>query len=104
MSRAHNFSAGPAALPLEVLNIIRDDLPDWQGTGMSVMEVSHRSKDFVELAARFDGEEGIAALELNISCPNVHAGGMHFGVSGKAAAEVTGAVRAVSKVFIPLPI
>ncbi len=52
MSRVHNFSAGPAALPLEVLQQIRDDLPDWQATGMSVMEVSHRSPEFVELAAR----------------------------------------------------
>lgn len=52
MSRVHNFSAGPAALPLEVLERIQQDIPDWQGTGMSVMEGSHRSKDFVELAAR----------------------------------------------------
>ena len=52
MSRVFNFSAGPAALPLEVLEQIRNDLPDWQGTGMSVMEVSHRSKEFLELAAR----------------------------------------------------
>ncbi len=52
MSRVYNFSAGPAALPLEVLETIRDDIPDWQGTGMSVMEVSHRSKEFVALAAR----------------------------------------------------
>ncbi|MGI9249260.1 MAG: 3-phosphoserine/phosphohydroxythreonine transaminase [Woeseiaceae bacterium] len=52
MSRVFNFSAGPAALPLEVLEIIRNDIPDWQGTGMSVMEVSHRGKNFVELAAR----------------------------------------------------
>lgn len=52
MSRVFNFSAGPAALPIEVLNIIREDIPDWQGTGMSVMEVSHRSKEFMELAAR----------------------------------------------------
>ena len=52
MSRVYNFSAGPAALPLEVLETIRDDLPDWLGSGMSVMEVSHRGKDFVELAAR----------------------------------------------------
>ena len=52
MSRVYNFSAGPAALPLEVLETIRDDMPDWQGTGMSVMEVSHRGKDFVELAPR----------------------------------------------------
>ena len=52
MSRVYNFSAGPAALPLEVLETIRQDLPDWLGTGMSVMEVSHRGKDFVALAAR----------------------------------------------------
>ena len=52
MSRVYNFSAGPAALPLEVLDTIREDIPDWQGTGMSVMEVSHRSKEFIELAAR----------------------------------------------------
>ncbi len=52
MSRVYNFSAGPAALPLEVLQQIQDDIPDWQGTGMSVMEVSHRGKEFVELAAR----------------------------------------------------
>ena len=52
MSRVFNFSAGPAALPLEVLNRIREDLPDWQGTGMSVMEISHRSKEFINVAAR----------------------------------------------------
>lgn len=52
MSRVYNFSAGPAALPLEVLDNIRNDLPDWNGTGMSVMEISHRSPKFIELAAR----------------------------------------------------
>ena len=52
MPRVYNFSAGPAALPLAVLEQIRNDIPDWLGLGMSVMEVSHRGKDFVELAAR----------------------------------------------------
>jgi phosphoserine aminotransferase len=52
MSRVHNFSAGPAALPAEVLEIIKSDLPDWGGTGMSVMEISHRSKEFISLAER----------------------------------------------------
>ena len=52
MPRVHNFSAGPAALPIEVLEIIRADIPDWGGSGMSVMEVSHRSKPFIELAER----------------------------------------------------
>jgi phosphoserine aminotransferase len=51
MSRVYNFSPGPATLPVEVLDTIRNDIPDWRGTGMSVMEVSHRGKDFVEVAA-----------------------------------------------------
>jgi phosphoserine aminotransferase len=51
MSRVYNFSAGPAVLPDPVLDRIRDDIPDWNGTGMSVMEVSHRSKEFVSVAS-----------------------------------------------------
>lgn len=49
--RVHNFAAGPAALPLEVLEQARSELLDWQGLGMSVMEVSHRSREFVATAA-----------------------------------------------------
>lgn len=52
MPRALNFSAGPAAIPEPVLEQIRADIPDWNGTGMSVMEVSHRSKEFVQVAER----------------------------------------------------
>lgn len=52
MSRVHNFSAGPAALPAVVLERARDELLDWNGTGASVMEVSHRSPEFVALAER----------------------------------------------------
>jgi phosphoserine aminotransferase len=48
--RVFNFAAGPAVLPLEVLEQARDQLLDWQGLGMSVMEVSHRSKAFVAVA------------------------------------------------------
>ncbi|MBW2031552.1 MAG: 3-phosphoserine/phosphohydroxythreonine transaminase [Deltaproteobacteria bacterium] len=44
--RIHNFSAGPAALPLPVLEEIRDELLDYKGAGMSIMEISHRSKYF----------------------------------------------------------
>ena len=46
MARVHNFGAGPAALPLPVLEEVRDGLLDWNGTGMSVLETSHRSKPF----------------------------------------------------------
>jgi phosphoserine aminotransferase len=48
--RVHNFSAGPAALPVEVLQHIQSELLDWQGSGMSVMEISHRSKAFIRVA------------------------------------------------------
>jgi phosphoserine aminotransferase len=48
--RVFNFAAGPATLPLEVLEQARDEMTDWQGAGMSVMEVSHRSKAFVAVA------------------------------------------------------
>ncbi len=49
--RAYNFSAGPAMLPLAVLEQARSELTDWKNSGMSVMEVSHRGKDFVACAA-----------------------------------------------------
>lgn len=48
--RVFNFSAGPAVLPEAVLERIRADIPDWAGSGMSVMEVSHRSAEFVAVA------------------------------------------------------
>ena len=50
--RVFNFAAGPATLPLEVLQQAREELLDWNGCGMSVMEVSHRSKAFVGVAER----------------------------------------------------
>jgi phosphoserine aminotransferase len=50
--RVFNFSPGPAVLPLEVLEQAREELLDWQGSGMSVMEISHRSPSFVEVASR----------------------------------------------------
>lgn len=49
MSRIHNFNPGPAALPLPVLEEIREELLDFRGTGMSVLEISHRSKEFEEV-------------------------------------------------------
>ena len=45
-----NFSPGPAVLPLEVLERAREDFTDWRGSGMSVMEISHRSKAFLQVA------------------------------------------------------
>jgi len=51
MSRIFNFSAGPAMLPAEVLARAGDEMTDWRGTGMSVMEMSHRGKEFMGIAA-----------------------------------------------------
>ena len=52
MERIYNFSPGPATLPTSVLERARDELLNWRGTGMSVMEVSHRGREFLELAER----------------------------------------------------
>ncbi|MEW6313604.1 MAG: 3-phosphoserine/phosphohydroxythreonine transaminase [Pseudomonadota bacterium] len=52
MARIYNFSAGPAVLPQEVLAQARDEMMDWHGSGMSVMEMSHRGKEFMDIAAR----------------------------------------------------
>ena len=52
MSRVFNFSAGPAALPEPVLRQAAQEMLDWQGSGMSVMEMSHRGKEFMSIHAR----------------------------------------------------
>jgi phosphoserine aminotransferase len=62
--RVFNFAAGPATLPLEVLTQAREELLDWQGSGMSVMEVSHRGKAFIACA-----EEAEAVLRELLAVP-----------------------------------
>ena len=47
--RTYNFSAGPATMPVEVLEEIRDEMMNYRGSGMCVMEMSHRSKVFQEI-------------------------------------------------------
>jgi phosphoserine aminotransferase len=54
--RAFNFSPGPAVLPLEVLEQARDELLDWHASGMSVMEISHRGKAFMQVAAEAEAD------------------------------------------------
>ncbi len=66
--RVYNFSPGPATLPLEVLEQARDELLDWRHSGMSVMEVSHRGKAFMEVAA-----EAEADLRDLLGIPSSHA-------------------------------
>ena len=56
MSRVYNFSAGPAALPEAVLKQAQEEMMDWHGSGMSVMEMSHRGKDYMSIAAQAEAD------------------------------------------------
>jgi phosphoserine aminotransferase len=54
--RVFNFSAGPAVLPESVLRKAADEMLDWHGSGMSVMEMSHRGKEFISIAAKAEAD------------------------------------------------
>ncbi len=56
MARVYNFSAGPAVLPEEVLQQAREEMLDWRGSGMSVMEMSHRGKEFMSIAEQAEAD------------------------------------------------
>lgn len=56
MTQIFNFSAGPAVLPKEVLAQARDEMMDWHDSGMSVMEMSHRGKEFMSIAAQAEAD------------------------------------------------
>ncbi len=64
----------------------------WQ-TPVIVNVAGESVHDYVEVARRLDGVPGVAGIELNISCPNVGAGGLQFAIDAGAAGEVTAAVR-----------
>jgi phosphoserine aminotransferase len=65
MAQIYNFSAGPAVLPKDVLTQVQSELLDWHGSGMSVMEMSHRGKEFMSIAA-----EAEADLRELLAIPN----------------------------------
>lgn len=65
MSRIFNFSAGPATLPQAVLEQAQAEMLDWNGSGMSVMEMSHRSKEYISIA-----EQAEADLREILAIPN----------------------------------
>jgi phosphoserine aminotransferase len=79
--RVFNFSPGPAALSLEVLEQARDEMLDWRQSGMSVMEVSHRGKAFMEVAAEAEAD----LRELMAIPRNYHVLFMHGGASAQFA-------------------
>jgi phosphoserine aminotransferase len=66
--RVSNFNAGPGALPLAVLERIREELLDWRGSGMSVMEMSHRSPEFESIIAAAE-----AGLRRHLAVPDDYA-------------------------------
>lgn len=104
--RAFNFSAGPATLPLEVLEEVRDEFLDYHGTGMSIMEMSHRWKfyedihfdamkllrEIASIPDRFDilfmtggASSQFALVPMNLSEKGRKAGYIHTGVWSKKA-------------------
>ncbi len=92
--RVFNFAAGPAALPAPVLEQARDELLDWRGSGMSVMEISHRSKAFMGVA-----EEAEALLRELLSVPaNYQVLFLQGGATGQFAAIALNLARADSTV------
>lgn len=116
MTRAYNFSAGPAALPTEVLEQARDELLEWRGERASVMEISHRSKAFVALAEEAEADvrellavpddyavlflqggatQQFAQIPLNLAAPGQAADYLVTGAWGeKAVAEAASYVSA----------
>lgn len=67
-SRVFNFSAGPATLPRNVLEQAQADLVDWNGCGMSVMEMSHRGKEFLSIIRKAEAD-----LRALLDIPDTHA-------------------------------
>jgi dihydroorotate dehydrogenase (NAD+) catalytic subunit len=78
--------------------LIREKAPVWAGWQVPVIvNVAGETIDeYVAVSRRLEGVPGVSGIELNISCPNISAGGMEFGVDSKLAAQVTSAVETVT--------
>ena len=78
--------------------LIKEKAPIWADWRVPVLVniCGETIEEYAELASMLDGVAGVSGLEVNISCPNVAKGGMEFGASPKAAAEVTAAVKAAT--------
>ncbi|MGP1958456.1 MAG: 3-phosphoserine/phosphohydroxythreonine transaminase [Arsenophonus sp. NC-CH8-MAG3] len=108
MSKVYNFSAGPAMLPVEVLHLVQQELCNWNGMGISVMEISHRSETFIEIVKQAEqnlrellkipenykvlfchgGARGqFAALPLNLFQPHENVDYIVGGYWAKSAAQ-----------------
>src|SRR3954465_13996203 len=77
MGRVFNFSAGPAVLPQPVLEKARDEMLDWHGSGMSVMEMSHRGKEFIGIANKAEADlRSLLAIPANYKVLFLQGGAM----------------------------
>lgn len=88
-------------------NVITEELPKMRAVynGPIIANISGFSiNEYEECCRRIDGQPQVEIIELNVSCPNVHGGGMSFGTSGKSVAEVVSAVKKVTSipVFVKL--
>ncbi|MGI9151401.1 MAG: 3-phosphoserine/phosphohydroxythreonine transaminase [Limnohabitans sp.] len=77
MTRAFNFSAGPAAMPLEVLQQAAAEMTDWHGSGMGVMEMSHRGKEFISIYEQAEADvRELLAVPANFKILFMQGGGL----------------------------
>ena len=77
MQRPYNFSAGPAALPEEVLRQAATEMLDWHGSGMSVMEMSHRGREFASIHEQAEADlRGLLAVPANFRILFMQGGGL----------------------------
>jgi phosphoserine aminotransferase len=77
MTRAWNFSAGPAAMPLEVLEQAAHEMTDWHGSGMGVMEMSHRGKEFIGICDQAEADlRELLAVPSNFKVLFMQGGGL----------------------------
>lgn len=76
MAQVFNFSSGPAMLPAEVLKLAQQDLCDWNGLGTSVMEISHRGKEFIQVAEEAEQDfRDLLSIPSNYKVLFCHGGG-----------------------------
>jgi phosphoserine aminotransferase len=77
MTRPFNFSAGPAAMPLEVLQQAAAEMTDWHGSGMGVMEMSHRGKEFISIYEQAEADvRELLAVPANFKILFMQGGGL----------------------------
>jgi len=77
MTQVYNFSAGPAVLPKEVLRQAADEMLDWHGSGMSVMEMSHRGPEFISIAKQAEADlRELLAVPANYKVLFMQGGGL----------------------------